>query len=84
MFFVYILHSNKFDKFYVGMTSNLELRLNYHNSGKVKSTRAFLPWEFVLKENYNSRDEARKRELYLKSAAGRRWRKNTWRGSSAG
>jgi putative endonuclease len=75
MFFVYILYSDTFDRFYVGMTSNLEQRLNRHNSGKVKSTKAFVPWVFVLKENYISKLEARRREVYLKSSAGRRWRK---------
>lgn len=75
MFFVYVLHSVTFDRYYVGMTSNLEKRLNTHNLGHVKSTKAYVPWMVVLKETYNSREEARKRELYLKSAAGRRWRK---------
>jgi putative endonuclease len=75
MFFVYVLHSVTFDRYYVGVTSNLEQRLNKHNSGHVKSTKAFVPWMVVLNENFNSREEARKRELYLKSAAGRRWRK---------
>jgi len=75
MFFVYVLHSVTFDRYYVGMTSNLEKRLNKHNSGHVKSTKAYVPWIVVFKETYNSREEARKRELYLKSAAGRRWRK---------
>ena len=75
MFFVYILYSAKFDRFYVGMTSNIEQRLNSHNLAKVKSTKGFLPWVVVFKESFDLREEARKRELYLKSAAGRRWRK---------
>ena len=76
MFFVYILYSNKFDRYYVGMTFNLEMRLKAHNSGNVRSTKAYLPWEVIHKEEFVTRIEARQREKYLKSAAGRRWRKN--------
>ncbi|TJY36126.1 GIY-YIG nuclease family protein [Pontimicrobium aquaticum] len=76
MFFVYILYSSKFERFYVGMTINLDKRLKNHNSGSVKSTKAYLPWIIIHAESYNTRKEARQREKYLKSAAGRRWRKH--------
>jgi len=76
MFWVYILYSNAFNRFYVGMTTNLEVRLNTHNSGQVKSTKAFVPWEIMYFEEFGTRNEARNREKYLKSATGRRWRKN--------
>jgi len=73
--FVYILHSQKFKRFYVGITSDLDSRLNAHNSGHVKSTKAYIPWVYVYTEEKSDRMEARQREKYLKSAAGRRWRK---------
>lgn len=76
MFFVYVLYSSKFKRFYVGMTSNIELRLKTHNAGKVKSTKSFCPWEMVYTEEFETRRQARDREKYLKTAAGRRWRKN--------
>ena len=73
--FVYILKS-KFDgAYYVGMTSNLLDRLKYHNSGKVRSTKSRIPWEIVYYEETESLGAARVREKYLKSAAGRRFRK---------
>jgi putative endonuclease len=75
MFFVYILYSDKFERYYVGMTVNLVKRLKAHNSGKVRSTKAFLPWEIIHTEIYPTRKDARQREKYLKSSAGRRWRK---------
>ncbi|MBX2829239.1 MAG: GIY-YIG nuclease family protein [Flavobacteriaceae bacterium] len=75
MFYVYVLYSSGFDRFYVGFTNNLDKRLSEHNSGKNKSTKAFIPWKIVHIENFDSRLEAREREKYLKSAAGRRWRK---------
>lgn len=76
MYFVYILYSSKFERFYVGMTLNVEKRLNQHSSGKTKSTKAFAPWSLFYIEKFQSSQEARTREKYLKSAAGRRWRKN--------
>ena len=33
MFFVYILFSNKLNRFYIGTTDNVEKRLLEHNSG---------------------------------------------------
>jgi putative endonuclease len=76
MFFVYIIYSKGFDRYYIGMTSNLDERVNTHNDKKVKSTKAFVPWNLVHFEKFETRIEARKREKYLKSSAGRRWRKN--------
>ena len=75
MYFVYILYSKKFERNYVGLTSDLEQRLKSHNSGKVKSTKSYRPWEIVYSESYETIIEARKREKYLKTAAGRKWRK---------
>ncbi len=79
MFFVYILYSISFDRYYVGLTDSLERRLEEHNKGKTKSTKAFIPWQIVHVEQFETLLETRNREKYLKSAAGRRWRKlNIW------
>ncbi|WP_179008635.1 GIY-YIG nuclease family protein [Winogradskyella forsetii] len=79
MFYVYVLYSVNFDRNYVGMTDRLEERLIEHNQGKTKSTKAFVPWVRVHEEVFETRLEARTREKYLKSAAGRRWRKQNIR-----
>lgn len=47
MFYVYLLKSDKTDKFYIGYTDNLETRLAKHNQGEVKSTSPFPPWRIV-------------------------------------
>ena len=75
MFYVYVLFSVKFEKYYVGLTERLEERLIEHNQGKTKSTKAYIPWIRVHHEVFETRLSARERERYLKSAAGRRWRK---------
>ena len=79
MFYVYVLNSVNFDRYYVGMTKYLENRLNEHNLDKMKSTKAFIPWIMVHNEVFETRLLARQREKYLKSAAGRRWRKQNIR-----
>ena len=72
MFTVYVLYSEKFDKIYIGYTSKLEHRLLAHNElGKRGWTVNFRPWELILKENFNSKKLAMKRELELKSHQGR-------------
>ncbi|HED06936.1 MAG TPA: GIY-YIG nuclease family protein [Ignavibacteria bacterium] len=75
LFYVYVLKSINFDKSYVGFTNNLNRRLTEHNKGKSKYTNIYKPWKVVYKEEYNTRKEARKREKYLKSSAGRRFLK---------
>lgn len=52
---------------------NLMARLAEHNLGKVKTTMAFRPWEVVHREEYRSREDAIRRERYLKTGAGRRY-----------
>ncbi|MBT8253741.1 MAG: GIY-YIG nuclease family protein [Flavobacteriaceae bacterium] len=76
MVYIYILYSETHNRYYVGMTENIEQRLTYHNEGQVKSTKAYKPWRLVRFEKYKSKMEARVREKYLKSAAGRWWRNN--------
>ncbi len=74
MYNVYVLKDEN-GKFYKGMTNNLERRLKEHKLGKTITTSKMKNPELVYKENYNNFEDARKRELYLKSAARRRFLK---------
>jgi putative endonuclease len=67
MFYVYFLKSLKNSDLYVGSTENVEKRLNLHNSGKVKSTKFYKPWELLGYEEYKSRAEAVRQEKFFKS-----------------
>uniref|UniRef100_A0A832DFW2 GIY-YIG nuclease family protein n=1 Tax=Ignavibacterium album TaxID=591197 RepID=A0A832DFW2_9BACT len=71
-YFVYILYSKEHNKTYVGYSNNLERRLKEHNSGKSEYTKKYLPWKIVYTEEYESEIDARHKEKYYKSAAGRR------------
>jgi putative endonuclease len=67
MHFVYILLSLKTNKFYVGSTSNIDDRLNRHQSGYSKATKAGVPWKMVYTEQFHLKSDALKRELEIKS-----------------
>src|SRR2546428_12225996 len=64
---VYGLRSELHGGFYVGMSSDVKKRVEYHNRGYNRSTRSRTPFELVYIEECSSRLEARKREKYLKS-----------------
>jgi len=70
MNYLYILKSLKDGNHYVGITSNLNERLKYHNSGRVRSTKNRIPFVMIYNEEYNTIGEARVREKYLKSYKG--------------
>ncbi|MDP6527716.1 MAG: GIY-YIG nuclease family protein [Candidatus Pacebacteria bacterium] len=69
-----MLKSKKDNSQYIGLSQNTEERLKEHNAGRVKSTKPKRPWNLLYKESFRTRTDARKREEYLKSAAGRRFR----------
>ncbi len=75
MYYTYILYSKKYYKHYYGSTNNLSKRHQEHNKGKSKFTKAFRPWEIIYYEEYETRSEAYKRELFFKSAEGKKWLK---------
>jgi putative endonuclease len=71
-FYIYILYSPYFKRTYTGQTNNLEDRLELHNSGKVRSTRSFVPWIKIHSESFFSRAEAMRREKRFKYKSGRK------------
>ncbi len=71
---VYVLKDSS-GKLYKGFTNNLERRVREHRSGHTRSTRMMNGISVVYTEEYATLAEARSRELYLKSAAGRRFLK---------
>ena len=71
---VYVLQSSD-GKAYKGVTNNLSRRLKEHNSGQTKTTSRMKDLKIIYTEEHDNFANARKRELYLKSAAGRRFLK---------
>lgn len=78
MAYVYILKSVEFQKTYVGSTPRpLELRLAEHNYGHCDYTKRYKPWKLIYSEKFDSLQEARLREKYFKSGAGRKFIKKS-------
>ena len=66
MNYVYILQCSD-NSYYTGWTTNLEQRLQAHNSKKgAKYTRSRLPVRLVYYEEFASKQEAMKREYAIK------------------
>jgi putative endonuclease len=76
--FVYVLKCHD-QKLYIGSTRDLEERLTSHKMGRVKTTKSRRPILLVYLEEFEHYQEARKRELYLKTGTGRDWLKLTLR-----
>ena len=73
MFYVYIIYSPSLDKYYIGQTENIESRLFRHLNSGNKSTKKAKDWVLKHFEIFNSRSEAIKRELEIKSKKSRKY-----------
>ena len=71
--YVYVLRSQKDGNFYVGYTKNVQKRLEEHNSGRIPSTKERRPMKLVYWEGCANRQDAARREKYLKTAWGKRY-----------
>ena len=77
MYYVYILESiNTPENFYIGYTSDLKQRIEYHNSGKSIHTNKFKPWKIKNYFAFEDEQKAKNFEVYLKTHAGRKFCKN--------
>jgi putative endonuclease len=72
MYYVYILLSLKDGQFYTGYSTNLKQRLEYHQKGWVKSTKSRRPLTLIFYEAYISKEDALRREKYLKTNSGKK------------
>lgn len=76
MMYVYIIESRKNGKWYIGMTNNLRKRFWQHSNGQSPYTKGRGPWKLIYYEASIDEEDARSRELYLKSGMGRRYLRN--------
>jgi putative endonuclease len=75
-FFVYAISSTKRNYLYVGLTQNYDKRLERHEKGWSKTTRAYKPFELIFLTEIGDRMTARLVEKYLKSGAGKEFLKS--------
>ena len=64
--FVYIIYSQKLNKYYVGACTDLERRLYEHSIGHSKFTSTGMPWVIKHTEIFQTLQEAKKGNPPLK------------------
>jgi putative endonuclease len=72
-YFVYIIFSANLNKYYVGYTEDIELRLTQHNKGFSTYTSKANDWKLKHTEIFNTRAEAMQREKYIKAQKSRKF-----------
>ena len=73
MIAVYVIESVVDATWYTGMAKDALARLKEHNAGKNRFTKGHRPWKIIYTETHPSWAEARVREKYLKTNAGKIW-----------
>ncbi|MEK7546813.1 MAG: GIY-YIG nuclease family protein [Patescibacteria group bacterium] len=70
MYFTYLLRSEKDKSYYTGITSDLRRRLDEHNSGTQRYSRARYPFKLVWFCAFPKKSQALEFESYLKTGSG--------------
>jgi predicted GIY-YIG superfamily endonuclease len=77
---VYVLLSTVHqNRYYTGVTSNVQARLAAHNAGLSKHTATGRPWKLVTTIEFWDADKAQTFEAYLKSGSGRAFARRYFR-----
>ena len=81
--FVYVLRSDAdASQSYVGLTSDTNQRLKWHNHGPTGHTLRYRPWSLVVAIEFRTEAIARRFEKYLKSGSGRAFVRRHFTGPS--
>ena len=70
---VYIIYSPILDKYYIGYSEDVVLRLEQHNSGISTFTAKASDWQLKYSEVYPTRETAMKREKEIKNKKSRKY-----------
>ncbi len=70
--YVYVLENSRTKNLYIGYTNDLRKRLKEHNRGLNFSTKPYRPWQVIHYEAYLNKEDAKRRENYLKTNQGSR------------
>jgi putative endonuclease len=76
MWKVYIIYSEKIDRYYTGITDDIEWRLERHNQGWGRYTKRGIPWKVVYTEDFATKSDALKREREIKNRKSRNYIEN--------
>jgi putative endonuclease len=67
MYSVYIIYSQKIDKYYIGFSSNVNERLAKHNRNSKGFSNKGKPWILIYQETFSNKTDAMAREHQLKN-----------------
>jgi len=70
---VYIIYSEKLNKYYTGSCEDFAIRLSQHNAGRNKSTKPGIPWILKYCEEFDNLKDARAREASIKRMKSRKY-----------
>jgi predicted GIY-YIG superfamily endonuclease len=74
--FVYVLKATEgAPRYYVGLTSDVRKRLEWHNDGRCSHTAKHRPWYVHVVVEFADEPHAARFEQYLKSGSGRAFAK---------
>ena len=74
--FVYVLRSERNPRrHYVGLTSDVAYRVEWHNAGQNEHTARDRPWHAIVTLEFRTAEAAGQFERYLKSGSGRAFAK---------
>ena len=76
MWYVYVLQTQKSNRWYSGFTADLRKRFNQHTEGESRYTQKRGPYQLIYYEACLNEEDAKSRELYLKSGMGKRYLNN--------
>lgn len=78
--YVYVLLSTVHqNRYYTGLTANVQARLAAHNAGLSTHTASGRPWKLVTTIEFSDVDRAQIFEMYLKSGSGRAFARRYFR-----
>jgi putative endonuclease len=72
----YILFSERLAKYYVGYTSDMEKRIQHHNSSQDRFSKKGVPWIIVLTVDCETKQAAQTLERKIKNMGAKRFLKN--------
>src|SRR5688572_17262648 len=73
MHFVYLLHSEKCDRYYIGFFTTRQYTDIRHNAGMVAATKNCKPYQIKAIKSFPTKIEARREELRLKKQKSRKY-----------
>jgi putative endonuclease len=73
MYYVYVLRSKRDEKFYIGHTGDLHNGITLQNQRKTATRKYRVPFDVIYCEGCVDKQDALRREQYLKSIYGHRF-----------